>query len=1021
MTDPGIRVALAALAIAWLATTPAGAAQNTAPSILTQPRSQAVVAGGTATFWAAAAGTAPLSYQWQFNGTTIASATATNLVLSSLQASDGGGYTVAVTNLYGAVTSAVAVLTVLVPPAIVTQPQSATNVFGTTATFSATATGNPPPAYQWQFNGLNLTDGGRVSGAATNVLNIAGVQPADGGGYVLVASNVAGVATSTVAVLSLAGPPMITNQPASQSVVLGANAALTVAAAGTQPFSFQWLFNGSPLPGATSATLGVTNVQLSDGGGYLVVVTNVYGSATSSVAVLTVLVPPTITAQPQSLTVVTGATAGFSAAATGGALSYQWQRNGLNLTNGGRFSGVATNALNIAPVQATDAGSYTMLVSNAAGVATSAAAVLTVAGPPVILSQSASQGAATGNYVTLSVSATGTPPLNYQWWRNGIALLDGGHVSGTTGAALTLVNAQTNDSGSYTVVVTNSSGSATSALVQLRVVVPVDASTWETADIGAVWSDTFDRASLGTNWVILGSVNATIVSSGLCFTQTNVDQTRQVYYQPWQTCSSAWTLRWTQRFGTLDAGSLGVGFGIKNFQAQGGDDRGYNGLLSGAGTNRGCMQIQRWNGTAQVLAASGPALALAAGDYVDCSLTRSNWTITATASNRANAQVSSTSIVFSDAAGLIAPTISRACFYPLGGTIYIHGVSFTLNHRKPARFIQIGASCSDGYNATSYDHAFVSVLQSNLNETVCNDSGSFNTTSNSTSIVAEILAHQPDTASLLIGDNDMRFGYPASQWQGYYSNLVAQLLANGVKVKHCLPTPQNLDLTPLRNWILATYPASDIIDTWTPLLNPGGGTTLNPAYDSGDGFHPNNAGHLMIGQIILSNLPPAIRVHPQSLIVRAGSNVMMTATAMGAAPLGYQWRKNGLSLQDGGNVAGAASSALTLAHVQAGDAGNYQVVVANNSGAVLSLAASLTVLVPPPPAIQSLGLTNGVVTITWSSAPGFFYLLQRKDDMNDPVWADLPPPVTAGGTNAATTDLPGAVLQRFYRVLVEPW
>jgi lysophospholipase L1-like esterase len=106
----------------------------------------------------------------------------------------------------------------------------------------------------------------------------------------------------------------------------------------------------------------------------------------------------------------------------------------------------------------------------------------------------------------------------------------------------------------------------------------------------------------------------------------------------------------------------------------------------------------------------------------------------------------------------------------------------------------------------------------------------------------------------MIGGNDLAFVYPAAQWQTQYSNLVAQLQANGVTVKHTYQTPRNgVDLTPLRNWISAHYPAGDIIDTWTPFVT--NAYSLKPIYDSGDGIHPNDAGHLLLGQIIRTNLP----------------------------------------------------------------------------------------------------------------------------------------------------------------------
>ncbi|TLZ55664.1 MAG: hypothetical protein E6K22_03395, partial [Gammaproteobacteria bacterium] len=116
-----------------------------APAITTQPASQTVSAGQTATFTVAATGTAPLSYQWQKNGTAIGGATAASYTTPATTASDNGDqFTVVVSNAAGSVTSRAAALTVnaaLVAPTITTQPASQTVSTGQTATFTVTATG----------------------------------------------------------------------------------------------------------------------------------------------------------------------------------------------------------------------------------------------------------------------------------------------------------------------------------------------------------------------------------------------------------------------------------------------------------------------------------------------------------------------------------------------------------------------------------------------------------------------------------------------------------------------------------------------------------------------------------------------------------------------------------------------------------------------------------------------------------------------------------------------------------------
>src|SRR5439155_18351892 len=99
-------------------------------NLTVQPQSQTVLAGTNTLFTVTATGLAPVSYQWQFNSGNIGGANATNLSLSNVQSANAGSYRVVVSNRLGSVTSAVAVLTVLVPPAMTVQPQSRTNLAG---------------------------------------------------------------------------------------------------------------------------------------------------------------------------------------------------------------------------------------------------------------------------------------------------------------------------------------------------------------------------------------------------------------------------------------------------------------------------------------------------------------------------------------------------------------------------------------------------------------------------------------------------------------------------------------------------------------------------------------------------------------------------------------------------------------------------------------------------------------------------------------------------------------------------
>ena len=195
-----------------------GAGKCKGATIIAQPQGQSAFIGGNALFSVGAAGLAPLRYQWQFNGAAILNATNTTFALSNIQSSNGGNYTAVVTNSLGTMTSGVAVLTVLIPPSIGASPQSRTNVVGTSAGFSVSATGTAPLSYQWQFNGAI------VPGATAPGLTVSNVQTSDAGSYSVVVTNAAGSATSGVAVLTVLVPPAITLQPQSRTNVVGSSA-----------------------------------------------------------------------------------------------------------------------------------------------------------------------------------------------------------------------------------------------------------------------------------------------------------------------------------------------------------------------------------------------------------------------------------------------------------------------------------------------------------------------------------------------------------------------------------------------------------------------------------------------------------------------------------------------------------------------------------------------------------------------------------------------------------------------------
>jgi uncharacterized delta-60 repeat protein len=179
------------------------------------------------------------------------------------------------------------------PDGIHPQPQDQTVSASLNAQFTAGTWWAAPNRWQWRKGGVPLSNGGKIGGATTEVLTITNVLKADEGGYSVVLSNALGWVTSRVATLTVRDPAILT-QPANQFRNRGDNALFTVVAAGTPPLSYQWRTNsvnlndGGNVSGALNATLTLNNVQSFNAGNYSVVVSNQYGTATSTVAQLTV-------------------------------------------------------------------------------------------------------------------------------------------------------------------------------------------------------------------------------------------------------------------------------------------------------------------------------------------------------------------------------------------------------------------------------------------------------------------------------------------------------------------------------------------------------------------------------------------------------------------------------------------------------------------------------------------------------------------------------------------------------------
>jgi hypothetical protein len=446
---------------------------STGPQITLPPTNQIAQAGSSVTFNVVAAADPALQYQWRTNGTPISGATNTSLTVPSVSAADAlNAFDVVVSNPCGSVTSAPAAILIPHPfyncdgvpgffgglNLITTNTSGATMFVWSTDNASVSVTawfaegqmseqslGDGTSRYTINVNPLIDTvyyvAGETVAGPYVNPAAIQWITITPLGDYTFTITN---LPIDANGVFQVPGPPVITTNPANLTVLAGKSATFNVVCAGAGPFSYQWAFGSSNIVNATDAALVVPSVSVANAGDYIVVITNAYGSVTSAPATLQVQVPPRIQLQQS------GRTLQLTAAGIPGDI--YWVRTATDLTPPVAWQTVASALVpSNGMVQFTDANLsvpkkfYRLTFPTL------------VAAPPQIFQSAQPVSVLAGKNASLSVGATGTYPLSYQWYFKSNSLPT------ETNPALVISSATGAKAGGYTVVITNAYGAVTSS------------------------------------------------------------------------------------------------------------------------------------------------------------------------------------------------------------------------------------------------------------------------------------------------------------------------------------------------------------------------------------------------------------------------------------------------------------------------------------------------------------------------------------------------------------------------------